>query len=265
MISVVIPTYNRCESLRRCLISLKSQTLKNFEVVVVDDGSADDTKGVFDSVKDGRFRYIRQVNGGQSAARNLGVRNAAGSIIAFTDDDCEVDQNWLQVIESSLSGEVGCVKGRTEVLNTNNFTGLLRKHIYNSSSAATNNIAYDKNAIMSVGLFDETMRLHEDLDLLWRFRLAGGKRVYEKDMVVFHEFERDMDEFKKVAYNRGKGLRSFFIKYLKIKPTVAFAYLAVAFIPLLVVPVTKGSYMKSLRSFYMLRGFFSRYEIFKVH
>ena len=266
MISVVIPTYNRCDSLKRCLLSLEKQVFKDFEVLVVDDGSVDDTKNIFDSVKDKRFRYIFQENKGQSAARNQGVRNAKGNIIAFTDDDCKADPNWLMVVNKIIRGNIKCVKGRTEVLNVTNFTKELRKYIYidNPTSAATNNIAYDKESIISVGLFDENMRLHEDLDLSWRFRLAGGKRSYSPDMVIFHEFERNMYEFKKVAYNRGKGLKHFFFKYLKVKPTIAFMYLGSAFLPILILPVNRGTYIKCLRSFYMLKGFFSRSKIFKI-
>lgn len=265
MISVVIPTYNRSESLKHCLLSLKNQAFKDFEVIVVDDGSTDDTKKAFDSVKDKRFRYFRQSNSGQSAARNNGVRQAKGSIIAFTDDDCEVDPGWLLAVSGSMRGRIKCVKGRTEVLNLNRFTKDLRRYVYTSSSAATNNIAYDKGVIESLGLFDETMRLHEDLDLFYRFRLAGYRKAYDPGMVVFHEYENDIEGFKKVSYNRGIGLRRFFHKFLGIKPSLAVAQVAVAAIPLFFIPLGRFFYLKRLRSIYIFKGFFNGKRIFKIH
>src|SRR3989339_227825 len=130
MISVVIPTYNRSKSLKMCLQSLKKQSFKDFEVIVVDDGSTDDTKKSFDSISSSRFRYIKKENGGQSSARNLGVKESVGDIIAFTDDDCVVDVNWLKAVKQSFDRGYGCVKGRTEVLNLSDFTRDLRRYVY---------------------------------------------------------------------------------------------------------------------------------------
>lgn len=265
MISVVIPTYNRADSLKNCLNSLKKQIFKDFEVIIVDDGSKDNTKEVFDLLKNENFRYVYKENGGQSSARNLGVREAMGDIIAFTDDDCVVCPEWLKEVNDRFVGDVKCVKGRTEVMNISPFTKKIKKHIYSSSSAATNNIAYNRSAIMSVGLFDESMRLHEDLDLLWRFKLAGFKKSYNDDMVVFHEFEKNMGEFKKVCFNRGIGLRTFFGKYLKIKPVIAFMYLVSGFLPLVYPPVTDGLYLKWYRSVHMVKGFIYGSKLLWVH
>lgn len=88
MISVIIPTYNRAPLLKRAVESILAQTLQDIEVLVVDDGSIDETAQVMASVTDSRVRYLPQEeNKGACAARNLGVREARGEYVAFQDSD----------------------------------------------------------------------------------------------------------------------------------------------------------------------------------
>jgi len=92
MISVIIPTYNRGRLIRRSVESVLAQTWNDLEVIIVDDGSTDDTFQVVQGMEDARVRYLRMPrNSGASAARNYGVQNAKGHLIAFQDSD---DQ-WL--------------------------------------------------------------------------------------------------------------------------------------------------------------------------
>lgn len=85
--SVIIPVYNRAPALRRALQSVLAQTCQDFEVVVVDDGSADDPRSVAESFGDPRIRFIRQANGGGGVARNTAIDAAAGRFIAPLDSD----------------------------------------------------------------------------------------------------------------------------------------------------------------------------------
>jgi len=97
-VSVIIPTYNRSHLTIRAVESVLSQTYKNLEIILVDDGSTDDTKERLHQYKE-RVRYIYKENGGVCSARNVGIRNAAGSIIAFLDSD---DMYEPQKIELSV-------------------------------------------------------------------------------------------------------------------------------------------------------------------
>lgn len=98
MISVVIPLYNKKESVVHTLECVLKQTYQNFEVVVVDDGSTDGSAEIVEGVDDGRIRLIRQENGGVSAARNRGIKEAKSEYIAFLDADDEWKPEHLETL-----------------------------------------------------------------------------------------------------------------------------------------------------------------------
>jgi glycosyltransferase involved in cell wall biosynthesis len=97
-VSVVICTYNRSALVRRALDACLRQSWPDLEVVVVDDGSVDDTRAVVAAVPDGRVRLSSIRNGGLSNARNVGIAAARGHYVVFLDDDDLPDEDWLQVL-----------------------------------------------------------------------------------------------------------------------------------------------------------------------
>jgi len=87
-VSVIIPTYNRAHTIGRAIKSVLNQTYQDFEIIVVDDGSTDNTEEVVKSFRDKRIRYIQhKKNKGAAAARNTGIKSAKGKYIAFQDSD----------------------------------------------------------------------------------------------------------------------------------------------------------------------------------
>jgi glycosyltransferase involved in cell wall biosynthesis len=103
--SVVICTFNRSGLLGRAIGSVLDQTLEDFELVVVDDGSTDDTGTVVRTNEDPRLRYLRRANGGPSAARNSGVAISTGRYVTFLDDDDTVFPRWLETFRDLLAGD----------------------------------------------------------------------------------------------------------------------------------------------------------------
>jgi glycosyltransferase involved in cell wall biosynthesis len=96
-VSVIIPTYNRAHLLDRAIKSVLSQTYQDFEVIVVDDGSSDNTEDVIKSIGDARLLYVRhEKNVGSNAARNTGIRLARGKYISFQDSDDEWHPDKLE-------------------------------------------------------------------------------------------------------------------------------------------------------------------------
>ena len=102
--SVIVPTYNRKKLLEKCISSLLCQTIdrSSYEVIIVDDGGTDDTEEMIKKKFKDSVKYFRQANSGPAKARNVGIDNSVGSIIAFTDDDCAVDKNWLYEIKKNI-------------------------------------------------------------------------------------------------------------------------------------------------------------------
>jgi len=105
--SVVIPVYNRAQELEAALRSVASQTERNFEVIVVDDGSVDSPESVIDAFGDPRVFYVRQENRGGSAARNAGIDCARGRFIAFLDSDDRFLPHHLSTMRRLLEGTHG--------------------------------------------------------------------------------------------------------------------------------------------------------------
>lgn len=100
--SVIIPTYNRAGDLKRSLDSVLQQTFTDFEVVIVDDGSTDDTAQVIQTYTDARIKYIYQQNSERSAARNNGIRNASGKYICLLDSDDVYYPEHLDVLHQQI-------------------------------------------------------------------------------------------------------------------------------------------------------------------
>jgi glycosyltransferase involved in cell wall biosynthesis len=103
--SVVIPTRNRAAALPLAVDSVLNQDLDDLEVVVVDDGSTDDSSRVMQSFTDPRVRRVRQKHGGPSLARNTGVECSSGRFVAFLDDDDHVLPSWLGLLDRTLGGD----------------------------------------------------------------------------------------------------------------------------------------------------------------
>src|SRR5690349_15003647 len=97
-VSVIVPLFNKRAYIRRCLESIQRQTIRNFEVIIVDDGSSDGSGEIAAAWPDSRFHSVRQANGGPGAARNRGIEEARAGLIAFLDADDEWDDGFLEAI-----------------------------------------------------------------------------------------------------------------------------------------------------------------------
>ena len=117
MISVIVPVYNVEKYLEECLDSIQNQTYSDIEVILVNDGSLDNSKDICEKYckEDNRFKLINQANQGQSVARNYGVAASTGEFIAFVDSDDIIRQDYLEVLIRYMSEEVDIVESQFTV------------------------------------------------------------------------------------------------------------------------------------------------------
>jgi glycosyltransferase involved in cell wall biosynthesis len=202
-VSVVIPTYNRLPILRRCLDALEHQQiappLERYEVVLVDDGSTDDTVGWLDAHATAypHLRLIRQDHLGPAEGRNRGVEEARGDVIVFIDSDLVVTPTFLMSHARALRRDWDQGRDRLSftygaVINTANFenpTAEAHKPTDHSwAYFATGNVAIDRDVLERSGLFDTSFRLYgwEDLELGERLRQMGVRLVRAPEAVGYH-------------------------------------------------------------------------------
>lgn len=109
-ISIIVPVYNVEKYIRRCIDSLITQTFKSIEILLIDDGSKDNSGAICDeyALKDDRVKAIHKKNGGVSSARNVGLDNATGTYIMFCDPDDYVDPTWCEKMYSSVNADEVC-------------------------------------------------------------------------------------------------------------------------------------------------------------
>lgn len=200
-ISVIIPTYNRRKQVLEALASVQAQTLAPFEIVVVDDGSTDDTVEHL-STLGGAIRYFRTENQGVSSARNHGIRMAQGEWIAFLDSDDEWDPGKLarQMACVKRTGTMVCLTGCTneegvrlddlEAMDPD--LGAGEDRIYPSSDYRffrhprhpyIQTALVSRAALLAIGGFDETLRVAEDTKLLYRLVMTHGYAAVNEPLV----------------------------------------------------------------------------------
>ena len=110
--SIIVPVYNRVSEVEDLLQSLSAQTLKNFELVIVEDGSTDKCENVVKACSEFPVKYIFKENEGRSIARNVGMENATGDYFIFFDSDCVIPENYFMTLTSCLENNyVDCFGG----------------------------------------------------------------------------------------------------------------------------------------------------------
>jgi glycosyltransferase involved in cell wall biosynthesis len=194
-ISVVIPAYNQAMYVRQAIQSVLDQTNPDFELVVVDDGSTDETPEIIARIQDPRIRVIRQRNAGLSAARNTGLRESSAPLITFLDSDDYFLPDKLEVLSRHLDNhpEVGLVVGRAKYVDQTGNTiaeqtrtppGLVLPALLMANPICVSGILLRRTWLESVGVFDETLRACEDWDLWLRLIAAGCQMAWLENPVV---------------------------------------------------------------------------------
>ncbi len=238
-VSVIVCSYNGAKTLRDCLTALDRVDYPDYEIVLVDDGSTDDTPAVvaaWEKERDGRllgwknrpdFRHLRQPNMGLSHARNAGAAEATGEILAYTDSDCMADPDWLYyLVGTLLSGDYAGVGGPNISPPAQNWiqacvaaapggpshvllTDVVAEHIPGC------NMAFHRHAFEQVGGFDpEFRKAGDDVDFCWRLQQAGQVIAFSPAAIVWHYRRFTLGAFRKQQQGYGEAESMLRFKHL---------------------------------------------------
>ena len=124
LISVIVPVYNTEKYIEKCVMSILNQTYKNLEIILIDDGSTDNSPQICDSLakKDNRITVIHQPNGGVSSARNIGLDNTHGDYITFVDSDDYIEPNMIEFLSENIGDTNIAMCGYTSVDENGNLS-----------------------------------------------------------------------------------------------------------------------------------------------
>jgi GT2 family glycosyltransferase len=211
LISVIIPNYNGAALLPPCLDSLQAQTYDNFEVILVDNASGDESVALVQRDYPQVRLLVLERNRGLTGGCNEGIAQARGEVIVCLNNDTEADPNWLAAIAEALAahpqaGMIACklllFDRRDTIHSAGDSYGLdgipVNRGVWQRDGppfdkpawvfgACGGAAAYRREMLEQIGAFDEELFMYcEDVDLNWRAQLAGYRCLYVPDSVVYH-------------------------------------------------------------------------------
>jgi glycosyltransferase involved in cell wall biosynthesis len=252
-LSLVIPTRERPERVLECVRSVIATGYPGLEILVVDNApSSDATERAIAAAGLAGVRYLREPRAGTSRARNLGLREAGGELVAFLDDDVLVDPDWAAALVQGFAAdpEVGCVTGpivaaeletEAQVLieEYGGFDkGFMRRVLdpahppagaplfpYTAGTLGSGaNMAFRREAIVALGGFDVALgggtaaRGGEDLAAFLGILLRGSRLAYEPSMLVRHYHHRSYARLRRVLLGYGMGLGAYLARTVAVDP-----------------------------------------------
>jgi glycosyltransferase involved in cell wall biosynthesis len=208
VVSVIIPTYNRASLLPRAIESVLNQTFANFELLIVDDRSEDETHQTVARFTDERIRFLQHdVNGGNAAARNTGIQAANGSLITFLDSDDEFLPEFLATMVAALEGTPASVgfgwagrylvrpsrngvhrylePGETIPAEEDRYVSFLRQF----RGGTNRGLMVKRECFNEVGMFDERLRAAVDTEFVLRLARRYEYCEVSSPLVCFHEHD----------------------------------------------------------------------------
>src|SRR5438552_9043967 len=215
-VSVVVCAYNAADTLEDCLSSLDNLTYPDYEVIVVNDGSRDATPDI--ARRHSRVRLIEVPNAGLSAARNVGLAEATGEIVAYTDADTRVDRDWLTfLVQPFLISDVVGSGGPNVVPNDDPPIAQCiprapggPTHVLLDDRIAEHvpgcNMAFRRDALLAIGGFNPIyLRAGDDVDVCWRLQARGWRIGFSAAALVWHHHRSSVKAYWRQQIGYGEG------------------------------------------------------------
>jgi len=211
MISIIIPAYNAAQTLPACLAALQSQTQPPGEIIVVDDGSQDQTAQVARAYG---AQLLEQPHQGPAAARNLGIRQARGDIVLLTDADCEPVPTWVaEMMRPFADPRVVGVKGSYRTHQQERVARLAQcefeerydrlEQLATIDFIDTYAAAFRIAVLRERGGFDPAFPHNEDVELSYRLARAGYRLMFNRQAVVYHRHPSTWRAYLRRKIKRG--------------------------------------------------------------
>lgn len=214
-VSVVVCSYNGARTIRDCLEGLSKLDYPDYEVIVVNDGSTDNTADIAQKYP---FKLISTPNSGLSSARNRGLAAATGEIVAYTDDDARPDPHWLQYLAATFLKTTHAGIGGPNIapLDDGEIAECVANapggpiHVLISDTEAEHipgcNMAFRREALLAVGGFDAQYRTAgDDVDLCWRIQEKGWTLGFSPAAMVWHHRRNSIFDYWKQQQGYGKA------------------------------------------------------------
>jgi len=237
LISVVIPTYNRAKIISRSIESVLSQTYRDIELIIVDDGSTDDTVKNLRNIKDKRLRIVQlEKNSGMCAARNAGAKVAKGVYIAVQDSDViwdekKIERQYLHIKNTNYditfcrvsrgieNGKMSTIPGKNFTLSDDIYKMLLAGNFIDSPTILM------KKKVIDLVEFDPIVRRFTDWDFSLRALKAGCKIGYLPELLVTSYVQNDSTAVTVNSYKSIKFIYKRFKDDIKLYPDVNATFL----------------------------------------
>ena len=222
-VSIIIPAYNEGDRIKKCLNSLIIQSYKHIEIIVINDGSTDNTLDVLKSYNDDRLVILTQKNKGQGAARNLGIKKASGDYLMFVDADDYVDKDivkkLLTAIQDSNSDIAICdlykQYGDKNVLfkNLNRFSGDNVINFMISHPGPVGRL-YDKNLFLKNNISFVQGLINEDLGTIPLLGIYTKKIIYLEEPLYYYVIHKNSTTQQTVYSKKSEDIFEI-LEYLK--------------------------------------------------
>ena len=250
LISIIVPIYNVENYLRQCLDSIVSQTYQNFECLLINDGSPDNSADICREYveKDSRFKYFEKENGGVSSARNLGIERSGGAYITFIDSDDWVDSDYLEVLYNALIDENADISVSTykrfhmadNCWYFHSFQRGYEKRVFTNQELIDEFIALDnfdfsyryvcgklvRRYLLDKIAFNEMTTLGEDMELWLKLYLISNKIVYVNRDSYIYRVDNDNRHFGLEKIRSDIQQRMNFITFLAARKIDTTKYLS---------------------------------------
>lgn len=246
-LSIVVPTYQRRELLKRCTDALRRQdTLAPYEIIIADDGGEDGVRELVAALapRDRRVRYVYGPHAGPAAAKNRGIARARANLIAFVDDDWIVAPDFVRRIVAffeehpkrlGMTARMVAAEDSPFVERVNHFQyetdmrlllerrNRLDHHLRNFLAgthyafrpqeapyvSASGGLVLRRTAVDRVGVFDEELLIGEDTDMAWRMRARGITLFYNPAIEIVHHYRSTLPASLEQQFHYGLGLHDF--------------------------------------------------------